>query len=493
MPSHEQAPNIAVSRNGLSLGIACLWLWAICLFPSAGVPSPLHAFEEFGSPSWPIALAVGTGLNLLVALFPKKLDSSRALISMVVLGCMCQVIAITLADNSTEIPHQATVAGIFTGLSIGVLWIPWTWRLVHIDVEHVEVIFVRTLFFVAVGFSLVLLLPTWMKSAVMYVLPSAQLGLYMLSGSTKQRKPNNDGVSPPRSAACTPSPTQQVGAMQESSQNKGFIAKTSARCLFAYALISLTGETIHSAGTSTTVEPLWLFAAGLFIAGLVLRLFTVHSDRVDIFGAVRWIFPVVALGAVWGTGESEVLASFGVILLALGHAAFEGMLRMDLIALAQRSTVHQLRIVSLGLAIISIGAGTGILMFGALASSGIGNDRVLLYTFVILIWMVLLFFSKTARPELKHPAPLQSEDVCSLVAAQFGLTPRETEVLGYLIEGRSHPFIRDELCISKGTVDTHVRHIYSKMEVSSKQELISAVKDVRSALASDQNQTGSSL
>ena len=46
----------------------------------------------------------------------------------------------------------------------------------------------------------------------------------------------------------------------------------------------------------------------------------------------------------------------------------------------------------------------------------------------------------------------------------------------YLLEGRSHPYIRDELFISKSTVDTHVRHIYSKTGVKSKQELIDLSK-----------------
>lgn len=64
------------------------------------------------------------------------------------------------------------------------------------------------------------------------------------------------------------------------------------------------------------------------------------------------------------------------------------------------------------------------------------------------------------------------------MAERFGFTPRETEILGYLLEGRSHPYIRDELVISKSTMDTHVRHIYAKMGISSKQDLISVAQGI---------------
>ena len=57
-------------------------------------------------------------------------------------------------------------------------------------------------------------------------------------------------------------------------------------------------------------------------------------------------------------------------------------------------------------------------------------------------------------------------------ATQFGLTPRETEILRLLLLGRSSPRIQAELFISESTVHTHMRHIYAKMGIHSRQELI---------------------
>lgn len=60
------------------------------------------------------------------------------------------------------------------------------------------------------------------------------------------------------------------------------------------------------------------------------------------------------------------------------------------------------------------------------------------------------------------------------VTANHSLTQREQDVLLLLAKGRSVPFIAEELCISKSTVSTHVRHIYEKMGVHSKQELLNS-------------------
>lgn len=58
-----------------------------------------------------------------------------------------------------------------------------------------------------------------------------------------------------------------------------------------------------------------------------------------------------------------------------------------------------------------------------------------------------------------------------------GLTAREAEICGLLVQGRSRPYIRELLCVSKNTVDTHVRHAYAKLGVHSNQELIDLLQE----------------
>jgi LuxR family maltose regulon positive regulatory protein len=64
------------------------------------------------------------------------------------------------------------------------------------------------------------------------------------------------------------------------------------------------------------------------------------------------------------------------------------------------------------------------------------------------------------------------------LAACFGLSERELEVLPWLAAGLSYEEIGDKLCISHSTVKTHVRSIYKKMAVSGKIALISRLREL---------------
>ena len=61
------------------------------------------------------------------------------------------------------------------------------------------------------------------------------------------------------------------------------------------------------------------------------------------------------------------------------------------------------------------------------------------------------------------------------IAESYALTPRETEIFLLLAKGRSAPFIRDELVISLNTVSSHMRRIYRKMDLHSRQELLDLI------------------
>jgi DNA-binding CsgD family transcriptional regulator len=67
---------------------------------------------------------------------------------------------------------------------------------------------------------------------------------------------------------------------------------------------------------------------------------------------------------------------------------------------------------------------------------------------------------------LEHQSPQ------SLEAAGFGLTPRECEVLGLLVEGLSQPDIAERLYLSPKTVGTHIQRIMGKMGVKSRTQAV---------------------
>lgn len=65
---------------------------------------------------------------------------------------------------------------------------------------------------------------------------------------------------------------------------------------------------------------------------------------------------------------------------------------------------------------------------------------------------------------------------CDDLAALRNLSPRETEVLKLLAQGKSLTVVANELFIAKGTAKAHTRHIYEKVGVNSRQELFDILK-----------------
>lgn len=78
---------------------------------------------------------------------------------------------------------------------------------------------------------------------------------------------------------------------------------------------------------------------------------------------------------------------------------------------------------------------------------------------------------------IKGGAPMSSK-IARLVIDNFHVNPnspltkRETEILQLISEGKTYTQISEELFISKETSKTHIKNIYSKLQVKSKSEAI---------------------
>jgi DNA-binding NarL/FixJ family response regulator len=84
-------------------------------------------------------------------------------------------------------------------------------------------------------------------------------------------------------------------------------------------------------------------------------------------------------------------------------------------------------------------------------------------------------------PPVRGRRPPEGEDGEPDPAAAFGLTPREVDVLGLLIEGRTDRQIAEALFISPHTVGIHVSRILGKLGVTSRTEAASVAYRLRAA------------
>ena len=79
---------------------------------------------------------------------------------------------------------------------------------------------------------------------------------------------------------------------------------------------------------------------------------------------------------------------------------------------------------------------------------------------------------KAETPTSRPVANADLRERCDHVAERCGLSPRETEVLAYLGRGHGVAFVAESLVVSESTVRTHVKNIYRKLGVSSREELL---------------------
>ena len=96
---------------------------------------------------------------------------------------------------------------------------------------------------------------------------------------------------------------------------------------------------------------------------------------------------------------------------------------------------------------------------------------------VLLAFVYVLVFTEEHMVQLcvtdaSAVADNRAERGKAALAAEFSLTERETEVLDHLCDQRTAGWIADKLFISTSTVNVHIKNIYRKCNVHSRQDLL---------------------
>lgn len=96
---------------------------------------------------------------------------------------------------------------------------------------------------------------------------------------------------------------------------------------------------------------------------------------------------------------------------------------------------------------------------------------------IYLLSLVLLFMLRRRGRETPVEAPAVSDEEAFRLktvelTSRYRLTPRESDILEHLSRGRTATYIGGVLYLSPNTVRGHIKSIYIKLDVHSKQELI---------------------
>ncbi len=135
-----------------------------------------------------------------------------------------------------------------------------------------------------------------------------------------------------------------------------------------------------------------------------------------------------------------------------------------------------------------LGLSIGVALNALWSSQGVPLLTLLAFVAIYPVGLALLFVQK-AHGHRAAPAPEpadaavtptptgeQVEDYYAASMAEFahrhGLTPRETQICALLVRGRSVKFAAQELGITENTAWTHIKNLYAKCAVGTKQDLM---------------------
>ncbi|MDD5849398.1 MAG: helix-turn-helix transcriptional regulator [Firmicutes bacterium] len=92
----------------------------------------------------------------------------------------------------------------------------------------------------------------------------------------------------------------------------------------------------------------------------------------------------------------------------------------------------------------------------------------------VLTSHLVRFFEKTAKAgkNAAGEGPEETRSLAAALASRYGLTAREQEILAHLLEGEEDGKLSEELSISPGTLKKHLQHIYRKLGIQARWELI---------------------
>lgn len=218
-----------------------------------------------------------------------------------------------------------------------------------------------------------------------------------------------------------------------------------------------------------------------------------------------FVAPMVTLVAVLLPFQQYVAGGWDDVFYPVGSIAFELLFLYGVVLYARFADLSPARSFMIARGTYAISSALGVFGGEQIVSSiatdaGLQIASVVLFVTAELLVVILIacyFLSKRGplakKPSSDGPATSCSSeasedparpthvadtaDRCAVIAHRFGLSDSERDVLQLLASGKSTTAIQEELCIAPGTLNYHMRNIYAKSSVHSRQELLVLVME----------------
>ena len=477
------------------MGIGFVWAWLYCTYATSAV-FPYRSGQSINSDeSWLLsAVAVVLGFFVGGLLLSRRPLGARCLRRFSIAAALLLAAGTIVSALGAFALGLAWLGGAMTGVGYALLSLLWARALMVLDVEELEAV---------VPLSSLVIVPC----VVVYPLLEGVVGVVatasLMSGvllllclregakrcGVEEAASGVGGMSPYfKEAEASGAASASSGAGASLSRRFGiaeswgfYLGRVAVVLVVLYlaigwqAALADVRDSMHALidlDVSMLISSLASVALGIAIV--------FFSRRVSFTELFRWAVPCVIITLVLH-GSSGLWAGF--VSNAIGDtldSLIQVLVYLFAITLAKQGKAP----VALGVGLLNGSVQLGVL-FGNLAGSACAgpaaasSEVAFLSALICLVALVGIVAPQREPIEVRPMAEAGSDALehslmvgCELLQKKFGLSDRETEIAFLLARGYSRPYIREKLFISKNTVATHIRHIYGKLGIHSKEELI---------------------
>ena len=440
-------------------GLGFLWAWIYCawftpaLFGSAAQASSAAQDET----SWLVSMVLSGAILLVLCAVARAWVPSKGVVVLSAVGTSAGTVLLAL---SGALGWARLAGAVITGACTALMW--FAWGVASARLADVRRIVPASAAVTGACVVLALVLPAPLSTAFVIALP-------LVSGALCVRLIRGAAV-PGEALADDACGLDRVKAL---------------RALVGLCAASLVACGISAfAQTSTPALPA-LLPVGVLGAMVVVAVASYVPIRCarpfNYARPVRLLLLAEAVMLALLVCGGEACSTAGYVLAVGVSACFDFLLFMFFTTYIQRGFFGTVTAFCTSEALIQLGWAAG--SVAALVVRHVAGVPSLpagvFAALMCVLFCALLFVTDNQGAIEKIALRSVSEEAVLRLTREAGLSKREAQVLQMLGQGRSIPYISDALFLARSTVETHKKHLYAKLDVHSRQELISLLEEAK--------------
>lgn len=446
-------------------GLGFFWAWCYCLWFVPNLYSGTDVVSPGQNYSWLIVLGSAAVIQFLVPACLKTRRLSKYPLLDIVIPLITCIGTVCIELTSSVLPFEWLyyLGAIASGASSAFLWHLWGDYFAGTRNDNAESIALGFGIIVLLSIVATTLLPSVLSNIYVAATPLAS-GAILIAMKRKTAKENYPALLPKASRKTSRSAIVKI-------------------CLIAFVVCTICTYTwssipLESLPLGNDIMSLGVVVGALFMIAAALPK-VLFGESMPTAKILSWMIFLAAVAIALYLTRNEELASAAYIASLASSVVLDVLLATYFVALIVKGYVASSTAFGYSEGFICAGMLCGNILRNSLDASGLVStegtrDISLLLLCVLIALLILLNEQRQSIHEIMTAAPIASdvERNCNAIAEEFALSTREFEILVLIGQGHTPQSIAKLMVISPLTVQTHIKHIYQKMGIHSRSELL---------------------